>query len=396
MCIVTCISASANASTEWAQYKGNAQHTGYQAVTLEPNANIAWSANIAGGISGLAASNGKVYASSSGYFNNQSLTAISAFDGTQVWSKDFGAIYSVNPPSIANGIVYLQTGNHGSDTYLRGYSAEDGSLKFKSAFSAQWERYQSPTLYDGTAYINGGYYGGAYAFDLKTGNQDWFVGLEQYDGWTPAINQNHLVVYTGGNLRELDRETGATIQTIQSSSFSWSGWSSITPTLVDNTAYVSAGGNIMSFDLLTGKEGWKLSGVTSSLAVAQNEAFVIRNGAVNSLNATTGAINWLWEDSAVSNLGNDIIATDNLLIVSGGAYTYLLDRNSQQLLQRLDQSGQIALANNQLYIASNSNLYAYNIAVVPETSLVSMYTVGLFCLSVFVRRNRNKLPTKLS
>ena len=373
---------------EWAQYRGNAQHTGFADVSLQADASLAWSKplNIS---SGVAVADGRVFASTSGYFNGQYLYALDARTGEELWKKDFGSVHSVNPPSVDNGVVYLQTGNHGSDSYFRGYNAADGSLTVKSPFSAQWERYQSPTIYEGNAYVNAGYYGGAYSYDLSTGDTRWAVGLAQYDGWTPAINDRHLVAFVGGQLVELDRNSGSVLQTITAPSFSWSGWTSTSPVLDGDVAYASASGTLTRFNLLTGGVDWSSAGVSSQIALDGDEIFAVRNGSLASLNAADGLVNWLWEDSANSNLGNSIIATQNLLIVSGGgSKTYLIDRQSRSLLQTLNVSGELALGDGQLFVSSGSSLNAFNLTAVPEPSMVLLWALGFAGLGLAARRRQ--------
>jgi outer membrane protein assembly factor BamB len=383
--------ATAHGATAWTQYQGDAGHTGYSDVSLLPDASLAWRSNTAG-VSGIAAADGRVFVTSNGYFSGQYLATLSAQDGAELWRKDFGAIYSVNPPSIHNGVVYLQTGNHSSDSYFRGYSVADGSLQTKTPFSAQWGRYQAPTIYDGKAYVNGGYYGGAYSYDLQTGNARWFTGLAQYDGWTPAINDKHLVAFVGGQLLELNRDTGAIQQTLTAPSYNWSGWTSDSPVLVGDTAYAVSSGTLNSFDLLAGRLNWGVSGVTGRIAVDGDEIFALRNGTISSINALNGSVNWMWEDSAASSLGSFMIATNNLLIVSGGSKTYLLDRHTRQLVQTLADSGQIALGNDQLYIASGSGLAAYNITAVPEAGTAAMFLLGFAGLALVRARKHAPQP----
>jgi len=103
----------------------------------------------------------------------------------------------VNPPSYAYGNVYIQTGNHGTDTYLRAYRADTGELVFQSAHAAQWERYYAPTIADGVVFVNGGYYGRMYAVDAFTGQQLWYLSLPQYDQWTAAVDDAMTYAYVG-------------------------------------------------------------------------------------------------------------------------------------------------------------------------------------------------------
>ena len=154
-------------------------------------------------------------------------------------------------------MVYLRTGNSSSDSCFRGYTVSEGPLKTKTPFGVQWERYQAPAIYDAKAYVNGGGYGGAYSFDLATGEQRWFTSLAQDDGWTPAINDRHLVAYVGGTLTELDRNTGVAMQNMASPAFSWNGWTSSTPVLDGDFAYISSG-CLVKFDLTQGKGGMVL------------------------------------------------------------------------------------------------------------------------------------------
>lgn len=164
---------------DWAQYQGDAQHTDFSAVTLVPQVSPAWQTSFAANINPVTAAAGSVFVSTQSYFGTQNLMALNAGTGGVNWTKDYGQIFSVNPPSYANGVVYVQTGNHSNDTYLRGYDAASGDLLLRTAHGAQWERYGAPTLFDGNVYVNGGYYGGAYSFNGTTGEQRWFQsGLE--------------------------------------------------------------------------------------------------------------------------------------------------------------------------------------------------------------------------
>lgn len=381
---------TAHASTgDWAQYQGNAQHTGLSHVTLAPQVSLAWQTSFAGNINPVTAAAGKVFVSTQTYFGTQMLMTLDAGTGATNWSKDFGSIFSVNPPSYANGTVYVQTGNHAGDTYLRGYDAQSGDLLLRSAHAAQWEHYGAPTIFNGNVYVNGGYYGGAYSFEGASGNQRWFQSLEQYDGWTPAVDATRVVVYTGGNLRVLNPSTGSVMSTITDPAFSWMGWShSMAPVLAGDHAYVSVNGRLASFDLVNGRMDWALNGVNGQLAIDGSELFTIRNGAIASLDATDGSTNWLWEDPANSNLSGEVIVTENLLLVSSSTKTYLINRTTHHTVQTLDVGGRLALGNDQLYIASGSNLFAYTVTPVPEPASWLLMAGGGFGLLVRRRARR--------
>ncbi|MCX7099257.1 MAG: putative Ig domain-containing protein [Methylococcales bacterium] len=360
---------------KWAQYQGNASHTGYADVILNGDFSFAWSQSSIQtyGFNPVAAASGLVFASTSSYFSNQKLSVFDAVTGTEKWSIDFGSINSVNPPSYDNGMVYLQTGNHSSDSWFRGYDAQTGELKIQSPFSAQWERYQAPTIFNGDAYMNGGYFGGAYSFDLATGQQNWFAPLSQYDGWTPAVSDKYVVTYTD-SLRVLDPLTGALKNQITDPTYTWTGYTGATPTLSGDHAYVVNSGHLTNFDLIDNAIDWQLSGVSGQIAIDGNEIFAIRNGTLSSINAQTGAVNWVWVNASGSGLSGEVIATQDAVLVSNSQNTYEINRVTHTLSHELNMGGHLALGNGQLYVAGQSTLTAYNIS---PSGIITLSVTGI-------------------
>lgn len=380
------------AQTVWDQFQSDAQHTGFKDVSLANTFTPAWTRSLGStSLNPVVADNGRVFVSTVGYFSNQNLYALNASDGSQLWSQDFGAIYSLNPPSYSNGVVYVQSGQGTSSPspYFRGLDANSGTVVLQTPFSAQWERYQAPTIFNGTAYMNAGYYGGAMAVNLSTGNIAWTqTGLAQYSGWTPAVSSNYVVTYTGGNLQILDPGTGSIRRTIADPNFSWAGYDSPTPVLSGDHAFVTSSNHLSSFNLTTGMIDWSLAGASGQLAISGNEIFSIRNGALYSIDATSGAVNWLWSNILDSGLSFNVIATDNDVFVSGSNGTYVIDRNTHRTITTLSASGYLALGNDQLYVASaNGTLSAYNVASVPEPNSVATIGLGLAALAFVRRRN---------
>ena len=127
---------------EWATFQGNAAHTGYVPVKLDPNQFATrWQLAVPAffffnGVFNLATvttANGNFYMA-----GNNAVTARAEFDGATVWTYSFAGLPypSVNPPAVSNGTVYVAAGQQ-SSTYLCGLDANHGSVKFRSAMSSQ-------------------------------------------------------------------------------------------------------------------------------------------------------------------------------------------------------------------------------------------------------------------
>jgi uncharacterized repeat protein (TIGR01451 family) len=349
----------------WTTYQGNASHSGYVPVTLDPNEfTLRWQRTIGSGsmqLNPVASGDGKVFVTESGYFSNQGLYALSAVDGALLWNLNYGSVRSVNPPAYSSGTVYIQTVNHSTDTYLRAYNAATGSLAFQASHAAQWEQYYAPTVFADTVYVDGGYYGGMYAFDSVTGSQRWYASLNQYDQWTPAVDNTYAYAYIGDScsgcanagLTAIDRLTGANVFTIGDTGFVWNGWSmDQAPVLGDqNDVLVINGGRLISFDLTNRIVRWQISGgFANQPSVAKGAIYAIANGALTVRDETTGTQLWAWGTPSGS-LTGPVIVTDSHAFVRTATSVYAVGLATRTAVWSYPASGHMALADGTLYIA---------------------------------------------
>lgn len=361
------------AESSWPMYQGNPGHDGYLATALAPEQfSLNWQRAVASQpLNPVTTAEGKVFVSLYGYFNSQGLQVLDAATGEMLWSKDFGRVFSVNPPAYANGIVYIQTGNHGNDTYLRAYDADDGSLVFQSKHSAQWERYFAPTIYDGTVYIDGGYYGGMYAFDASDGTQLWFRGLPQYDQWTPAVDEEHAYAYVGEytpGLYVLDRASGQLLHRIDDPNFDWNGWSMNLAPVLGGAGDVIAihDGRLIRFDLDARNIAWELSRhFVGQPCVARGVIYAIDSGALTAWDQLTGTLLWSW--APVENLTESVIVTDTHVIVGSSQSTYVVNVDTHGDDWSFQKGGHRSLGERTLYIASSDGvLTSINVGEPPD------------------------------
>ncbi|MCH7813685.1 MAG: PQQ-like beta-propeller repeat protein [Planctomycetes bacterium] len=367
----------------WSTYQGNAAHSGYVPVSLEPgDISFRWDRTFGSGhaLNPVTAADGKIFVSKRLYFNDvDSLYALDEVTGGTLWSKNFGSVFSVNPPSYAYGNVYVQTGNHGSDTYLRAYNADTGGFVFRTPHSAQWERYYAPTIYDGKVYVDGGYYGGMYSFDAFSGGQDWFHGLPQYDDWTPAVDGDYAYAYVGEyspGLYVLDRITGNQEFMIPDPNFDWNGWSMDLAPLIGAMDDVLAihDGRLISFDLVNRDIRWELDrSFTGQPSLAGGVIYAIDGGALVARSELTGSQLWGWEVPSDSLTGT-IIVTDTHVFTRTSSSVYMVDIATHQDVWSYPVSGHLTLSDYALYIAGDNGILTA--ISLPEPTCLSLLALG--------------------
>ena len=355
----------------WTMYQNSPAHTGYVPVGLNPASfHLRWQTTLNLPLNPVTTGDGKVFVSSVGYFSGQNLFALDSDDGSVLWDHDFGSIFSVNPPAFFDHKVYVQTGNHGSDTYLRAFDAGTGNLVFQSAHSAQWERYFSPTISGNVAYVNGGYFGGMYAFDALNGEQLWFTSLPQYDQWTPAVDSNGAYAYVGGSFFALNKASGAISYQIADPGFSWNGYAmNLAPALGgDNDAYVINGGRLIRFDLSTKAIAYALPGnFAGQPSIAHGHVYAVDSNALTVRDQKTGSLLWSWIPEAADNLIGTMIVTDSHVLISGDTNVYAVNLTTHATDWTLNASGHLALSETVLYIAgADGKLSAVDMGPPPD------------------------------
>ena len=343
----------------WQMYQADSRHSGHAPILVEPDEfSLRWQRTVAAGMSlnPVTAADGKVFVSLNVYFDEiPSLFVLDARDGETMWSKNFGGAFSVNPPSYAYGNVYIQTGNHGSDTYLHSFDAETGSRVFQAPHSAQWERYYSPTIHDGAVFVNGGYYGGMYAFNAFSGEQLWFHSLPQYDEWTPAV-EDLAYAYVGGGLYALDRDTGERLYVIPDPNFDWQGWSMrLAPVLGElNDAVVIHDGRLIIFDLQSQSIRRELQDdFHDQPSVVDGTIYAMNRSQLVALDEMTGDLRWSWVPPQGYLQGN-LVVTDSHVFASTDTQVYAVEILSRDDVWSYPEGGHLTLANETLYIASDN------------------------------------------
>jgi hypothetical protein len=414
----------------WSTYQGNAAHTGYVPVSLSTdnfpvtlnsgNTNKGWTKNIPD-IAGLdvdsvtlnpvAAGGGKVFVTTGGDNGPYLAIALYSVDGERVWSDgpfDFGDVDYIGPPAYANGIVYIQSvGNlksgYGYDpSFLWALDAESGEIVIDdSYYDNHGKRFYAPTVYvddiddnigddvdddvdnnenvsvyigGGYVYEDGGYTGGVYGFNGITGEELWPFDLNEYDKWTPAVNENYVIAYTGWyepQLTVINRITGKEEFHISDPHFGTGERSmNLAPVLgSQNNVIAIQDGRLISFDLTDRIIGWEtlgeavpvVEGFIGQPSLANGIIYAVYEGFLNARYESNGSLIWEWQPPPGESIVTPMIVTNNLIFVSTESATYAVDlEESHTGVMVYEAGGHLALSDDGvLYIATaQGNLHA--------------------------------------
>jgi cysteine-rich repeat protein len=348
----------------WHTYQGNAAHSGFVPLILDPaDFTLRWTSAIPGAptLNPVTAADGRVFVSSS----DRKLRALDARTGAVLWTSALGSVDSVDPPAYANGSVYLQTNGY-SDKYLWSFDAENGTNRFQSSYITQHSRYYAPTPYDGDVYVGGGYIGGSYGFDGATGSQLWFAGIGyQYDRFTPAVDNAFVYAYVGQELTVIVRATGARNFTILDQHFKTPAGLSmnIAPVIgTQDDILAIQGGRLLSFDLARRIIAWQIDETFQGQpAVAVGVVYAINDGALQARDESDGALLWQWQ-APTGSLTGSFVVTSNLLFVATSSTTYAVDLRTHEPVWQHPASGHLALSNEgALLIVSSGTVTAIDV-----------------------------------
>ncbi|MFA9217794.1 MAG: PQQ-binding-like beta-propeller repeat protein [Sphingomonadaceae bacterium] len=369
---------------DWATFQGNAAHTAYVPVTLDPDRfALRWksgpissnSVSFYGYAATLVTADGLLYAAA-----NNKLQARKEFDGSTAWTYDVSSLRwpSVNPPAVAGGMVYMAAGQQES-TYLFGLEAATGTLKFKTPMSSQWENYLAPVALEGAVYTNAGSYGGLYAFNTS-GERLFFGELSQTSMWSPAVDGSFVYAYTGDSLTLFDRKTGAVSSKISDTQFTnyiyqLNGAVVLgTPGTAFGAGYATAGLNggtmgnsLLKFNTAKGYIDWRISGnypLTPAYADGVLYAPNTNPYRIEARAEADGALRWSWTPPVAGDSGwaGEPLVTKNLLFVSASSATYAIDLRSHKVVWSYPAAGKLALSRQGvLYIQNSDALVAVTV-----------------------------------
>ena len=357
--------------SDWSTFQGNSAHTGYVPVELDYRQfSTRWKISSGAGavshMANIAAVDGRLYIS-----GDKSLSAYNEYDGARIWRRDFNGLKRpwANPPAVEDGVVYMVAGQQDS-TGMYAFDASDGTILSRTPMRSQWENYLAPTAGAEGIYTNGGTYGGMYSFDRAGQILFPFKELEQFDRWTPAVDEHGVYAYTGGYLRVFHPSTGALLHEIRNTYANGSACGS--PVLGAAGSVFVANCNrgndmLIHFNLNEDVMDWQVSGQYFGAPAYHDGVIYIANKNPLRLEArdeANGSLLWQWTPPKISDsvFYGEVLVTKNLAFMSTNDMVYAVDISSRNAVWSYPVCGHLALSKNGvLYIQNETMLVAINV-----------------------------------
>ena len=348
---------------DWDTLGNGPSHTGYFPGVLgsDPVATLAWSDNISS--NQVAVADGRVYVTESGYFYGGPLVALDENTGAELWQYSL-PYSSFGPPTFDSGHVYVQQASYYwyfGNNQLWSIDAATGAATWSTALATtSYYPYLAPAVADGKVWV--GTYGGLGGFDQTTGNQLFSSSMPYDSEWTPTYYNGKVYTWVSGVFEEHDPVTGAVNWSVDVASGSYYGSTNTVPAIDNNRAFMIGTTGLIAVDLTAQSQLWSVPdwGFTGSPAVVGDTVYAIHGTQVRAYDVATGTLEGTFETGQTL-MGQPIVTSDGLLVASSNE-TFLFSRSDYRLLTTVPEGGQISLADNTLYIASSSTLYAYHLA----------------------------------
>jgi hypothetical protein len=359
-----------DAAAAWMTFQADAAHTGHVPGHYAfRRAQLLWQTAVAPNApNGLAVGDGAVFVTvpypNIPYPPPPSIHALDQMTGSTLWSSTF-LVSTLGPPAYFDGAVYFQV-DGGGPNLLEARAAQTGASLFSAPYDAQFETYLNPTPFGSNVYVGGGYYGGMYSFDATTGARNWFGGVPQYDGWTPAIDGRYAYAYTGvyngtidGLLIMLNVCDGTNAAAVYDPVYVWTGYTMHSAVVLgpNHDAFTINGGRLVSWDTTldashTPHIRWSITaGFSGQPSLARGALYVVANGGLAVLDENTGQPRWTWTPPSGAIVQPPIV-TDNLVFVSTATDTFAIGRSGKHnVVWSYPVSGMLAFSNNRLYVA---------------------------------------------
>lgn len=383
----TFFSAVQNAATflgDWTAVRGSNSRAGYAPGSVGRSVlRQSWKVDITTNSYPTIADDRLFVAAASGTYAG--FNAFDAATGNLLWSQKGLAGGNIRGSTYYNGSIYFIEMGTSSTLYV--LNASNGAIQ--SSISLPGGEYVSPSVSnlgiwavrtDQSAMVG-------YSLDGTLISSQTFQGKEGLQ--SVASSSNAITMFTrstsnyGSTITQF-LPSGAVKWTADSPAFGFNQGLAVT----EDTVYFSTNRYLNAYDAGTGLLRWSaepyLNGIdyntelfqAPSPTVSGDAVFVLGGTRIMSFSTATGAVLKTYELPVNSIVSGAPVVTDDRLFVPFDQNTYVFDRTSGEVLERLPWGKQLAIADNRLFIMSPSRgftpggtLYAYdfkeNVSAIP-------------------------------
>lgn len=338
-------------------FRGGPAHNGvYAAAPGRALAGLQWRVATGGDvISSPAVANGVVYVGS----GDGRLYALDRTTGAERWSYDAKSAVA-SSPAVGGGLVYFAT----RDGRVHAVDARSGARRWRvetgPVMAWPWGHesgdlyLSSPAYLDGVVVVGAGD-GGVYALDARTGRRRWRAPTEGRVRSSPAIAGGRVYVGSAdGRVYAFDLATGARRwrydtegTTLDSRKFGYDRRTvQSSPAVAGGTVYVGArDGFLYALGADSGTLRWrfdhKISWVNTSPAVRDGVVYAGSSDGqfVQAVDAATGQE--LWRTKTGVTWSSPAVAGDVVYAGDGAGFLSALDRSSGKILWRFRTGSQV-------------------------------------------------------
>lgn len=345
-------------SNVWRTIGGDVAHTGYNPAELagRPNGQ-SWTSTATAAVGPAVTDGTRVY-----FSGNSAVVAVDLADGGVVWSRPH-ACRNAGQAAVFDGAVYAACVGTSVAALFTGLNAADGSALFSVYMGAQGEQIWAPIKLGNTIFTNGGYYGGMYGFDARSGANVFFnSALGGWDQWSPATDGTLVYTYTSDQFHARDPATGVSQWTL-SLSWTWAGWSMGTsPVVANRLAFVISPPVLHAVDLDTHAVRWSVTGLDfkETPAVANGVVYAVNAGNIRAHDAETGR--YLWTFAGDGALSYPPVLTGSHLFASSDANVYAVDLATRTQVWTAPGGGWLSVAAGKLFVTTSAGMRAWTLA----------------------------------
>lgn len=369
----------------WGMFQRNAAHTGYLPVTYDPNKFLqAWERSVKTGLDSrpVSADSSTIYVVEgrddipATEITPDRLLALDAADGTAKWIAELGTYATIGGASLSNGKLLITAYDRdASSNKLLVRDALMGTSIGTGNASSQFGDWMQPTTFDGRAFVAAGYYGSkVFGFDIESVTTLWdsFGSRGVTDGQSVAADAETVYYYSGTGVDLFDPATGVLRRTLTNQFYTGGGYAWESALMLDGVGGVFGmnghrtwpyrSNSIVGYSTTEVQARW----VTANRyyyghpAMASGYIFALRGDAreLHAIDARDGTVAWVVNIPGTGALRHNVVATANLVFVSGETDVYAFDisKSDRPMVWSAPVAGSLAITPDNLLVVAGMDM----------------------------------------